>query len=272
MGGGRVKTNDEARSQIPGALPPAAGRLLWAQLGLAGVALALALLPLCGRCGSGSAAHAAIAATGVVGYATLVILLKRGRITLAALGILTAGGVHAALGGVMLSGGPFCAICAISAVAALANVVLVLLSIRGALRWVPRVLLPSFSLTWIVAFLALTASAAETRERVRPASRVLARESSPVRSPLPGRRVLIVFEMDGCHYCEVFRREFADRLTRDFPDVDVVYRKAEEELWVRRTPTIALGERVLFEGLPTRYVDLTRAIEDCLRAQADTKR
>lgn len=253
-------------------LPRASAWLLYGQLALSLVALAAAILPFCGRCGSGSLSHAAVATLGVSGYAALLLLHRKGKTHLASAGIIAAGGVHAALGGIMLSGGPVCEICAAAAFVALAHVALVLVGMKGSRRWILRVIVPSFSLTWIVAFLALSASAADKRARAEAASRSLVVVSSSAPAPSLDRTTLTVFEMDGCHYCVEFRRVFAPRIAQEFPDVQLVYRKAENELWVRRTPTIALGDKVLFEGLPARFSDLSRAIEENSQTPAQARR
>lgn len=253
-----MSTPSETQVRIPKRLPAAVGWLLSGELILAGIALAL--LPGCGRCGSGSWTHAAIAGAGALGYAGLIVLYRKGSSTLVAAGVLAAGGVHAALSGMMIAGGSFCIACALAAIVALLNAALVLARVPGSARWIPRALVPSFSLAWIVLFLALQAEAAETARHRKAAARELSTQSG---TPFPGagtRPVLTVFEMEGCHYCREFRTAYAPRLAREFPDLEVVYRKAEDVLWVRRTPTFALGENVLFEGLPTEYETLARAI------------
>jgi hypothetical protein len=256
-----MKTHDDTQFRIRRRIPRAAGWLLWAQLGLAGIALVVALLPLCGRCGSGSWKHAAIAGAGVLGYAGLLALHRKRMSTPVTAGILAAAGVHAALGGMMMTSGSFCIVCTAAALAALANGVTVLVGVSGSVRWIPRVLVPSFSLAWIALYLALSADAADTEKRQETAHRALTVRSETTPHVTTGHPVLTIFEMEGCHYCLEFRNSYAPRLKGEFPGLEIVYRKAEDELWVRRTPTITLGDAVLFEGFPTQYRDLARAIE-----------
>lgn len=250
----------ETRRPALGRIPPLVRWLLWAQLGLAGIALAQALLPFCGRCGSGSWTHALVAGAGILGYAGLLLLERKAMTPLVAVGLLGAGGVHAALGGIMLATGSLCIVCTVVALVSLSNVVAVLVSVPGCVRWIPRALVPSFSFTWIVATLALSSAAADSRKVREAASRALEIPSQAAKETTSGRSVLSIFEMEGCAYCRFFRSSYAPRLAREFPDLEISYRRAEDALWVRRMPTIVLGDKVLFEGLPTDYAQLARAV------------
>lgn len=256
-----MKTHDDTRFWIRRRIPRAAGWLLWTQLGLAGIALVVAVLPLCGRCGSGSWTHATIAGAGVLGYAGLLALHRKGMSTPLAAGILAAAGVHAALGGMMMASSSFCIVCSAAALVALANGVTVLVGVSGSARWIPWALVPSFSLSWIVVTLALSAAAARTEKRREAARGALTIGLETTAHLTADRPVLTIFEMEGCHYCLEFRNSYAPRLRGEFPNLKIEYRNAQDELWVRRTPTIALGDAVLFEGLPTHYAELARGIE-----------
>ena len=82
----------------------------------------------------------------------------------------------------------------------------------------------------------------------------LARPPAP-----PPPRTVVVYEQPGCPHCDDLKTRVMPEATRDL-DVDVRYRPAP--LWVRATPTVVIGTRVL-EGVPPPDL-LRRAIVEGL--------
>lgn len=240
------------------------GWILAGQLTLALAALGLNLTRVCGACGDGDGIHAAIAGLGVAHYVILLCLLRAKAWTGLLVGLFFAAGIHLSLGGLMIARASFCPICVAASLLSLAGPAVMLANDRRAVRWIPRVAVPAFLLssllTWSL-FSSRDARAEAQKAEARTAAKLLLDQvrGSGV-GTLRTSLELHVFESEHCAYCREFRRDYAPRLAQDFPDVDVVYHDAAGVLWVRRTPTIALGAALAFEGLPVNYQDLYQAV------------
>lgn len=246
----------------------ALGAILLGQAALAAAALGTDLLRLCGSCGAGFGIHAGIAGIGLLGYLSLLVLLRLKAWMPVYAGVFAAAGVHLALGALMIAQGSFCPICALSAILSLAGPSVLLRLDREAVRWTLWSTAPACILSGLVtwtAFGTLDARAEAARAQAREAARLLLEGGPEARqAPSPQVPELHVFQHEHCPYCREFREDVAPRLRREFPHLEIVYHPADGVPWVRRTPTFVLGGEVLFEGLPVDSRDLARSISRAL--------
>lgn len=189
---------------------------------------------VCASCGTGRLMPALL---GMLGYAVLF-----GRALTAGLsrdvfvGILFAGGIHAALVAKMLTTGDWCVFCAAATLVSVAMMGMVVHMDRSNLGRL-AVLTPTAALL------------------------VLAGGSSPLVAALPatdGRVAILAYTQPDCEYCEELKKAVLPDIEREFGDrIRIELHSADELPAIRRTPTLILSSgrsstrtRVI-EGLPT---------------------
>lgn len=191
------------------------------------------LLPACAACGTGRLLPAVL---GMLGYAVLL-----GRTLTAGLtgdvfvGILFAGGIHAALAVRMMTSGIGCPICVAAALVSLIMMGIVVPLDRANLGRL-ALLTPSAALLVLAGGSLLPAAALREPE---------------------DRVAILVYEQADCGYCEELRKTVLPEIQREFGNrVRVELHAATELAAIRRTPTLILGSgrrpgvsRVI-EGLP----------------------
>jgi len=249
----------------------ALGGIILLQVALAVAAVAVDLLKLCGACGGGNSLHTAIAATGVLAYALLYILLQAKAWTGVFFGVFAGAGVHLSLLGLMVARGSLCFVCLAAATVSLAGPAVLLFRDRSSALWLARATAPSFLLAGVAAWTlqgAQDARAHALQAEAKHAALALVEKPGIVGSPLTeDATVLHVFEAESCPYCREFKRSYAPRLKNDFPDLAIVYHPSATAPWVRLAPTFVQAGEILFEGLPTEYGDLALALRDARRSQ-----
>ncbi len=265
---GRVERGARAREIPRGHVALAAAQLL-----LAGISLVADVAHLCSGCEVRGIwgvdnLHLWIACAGVLAYLSLVLLGAFDRAKVFYFGVMSAAGVHTVLAAWIWTQSLACFPCIASAVVAAILAAAAIASRRAPWHLVERAYVPVLLATACGAYLALAESGSieETRERGLEAFRAeIASGPAGRGSGERGRTVVHVFETDDCPYCAEFRDAYLPRLRRDFGDaVEVRFADARTTSWVRRTPTIALENGLVFEGLPERYRDLHDAVAQAL--------
>ncbi len=250
----------------------ALGAIVLVQGALAGLALAIDLLELCGACGGGDRIHAAIAGTGVLAYALLYVLLRGRAWTGVFFGIFAAAGVHLSLLGLMLARGGLCGVCLVAAILSLVGPAILLFRDRSTAAWLARATVPSFLMAGLAAWTTFgvrDARAAALRVEASRGAAALSERTpaAPEIASARGDSILHVIEQERCPYCLEFKKSYAPRLERDFPGLSIQYHPMAEAPWARRAPSFVLAGELLFEGLPLEYGDLVQAISDARRVQ-----
>lgn len=243
------------------------------QLALSGIAVAVDVAKLCSGCEVRGIwgvenLHLWIALAGSLAYLSLVLLGVFDRAKLFYFGVMSAAGVHTVLAAWIWTQSLACFPCIASAVVAAILAAAALGSRRAPWHLVERAYVPVLLASACFSYLAIAeaASIEETRERGIEAFRQEIEAGPAGRGTAErGRTVVRVFESDECPYCAEFRDAYLPRLRRDFGDaVEVRFADARSTNWVRRTPTIALENGLVFEGLPERYGDLQGAVSQAL--------
>ncbi len=212
---------------------------------LSAIALLLSVLDGCGSCGGVSLERFLIAVVGCAAYAALFALGLRGKEPIFTRGIFVAAGVHLALAGTMLGRTAICPVCAAAAILA------VLWAAHAALRLGLRARL-SIGLAGAALLLAGVAW---------PGVAAKARTSS-------GPISVVVYENPLCAHCQEFRRTQAPRLEKEFSGrISLEYKASKGVSWVRLTPTLAIDEKVVFEGLGS-YEALAHSLRAALSRPA----
>lgn len=192
------------------------------------------VLSACSACGTGRLVPALL---GALGYAVLFgRALTAGLTRDVFVGILFAGGIHAALAIKMLTTGDRCVFCAAAA--------LVSFAMMGISVVLDRTNLGRLALLTPTAALLVLAGGSH----------------APAAPPHPseGRIGILVYTQNDCGFCEELRHNVLPEIEREFGDrVRIELRSADELPAIRRTPTLILTSgrpsdrpRVI-EGLPT---------------------
>jgi len=243
------------------------------QFGLALLAITLDLLRACGACEvSGTRIHLWIAVAGAAGYLGLVLLGWTGRKSFFYFGVFTAAGVHTVLAMWMISAPMLCIPCIASALVAIALPVSALASRAATVALVERAYVPSLLVAGSIGFALLLWQGGRKAERDRNLALLTAGPSTGglVKAADAEDREsealsIVVVEMADCPYCTEFRQEYLPRLRSDFGHrIEVSFVDVREVPGVERTPTIAIENGPVYEGLPLRYEHLHESVSEAL--------
>jgi len=209
--------------------------LLAVQAVLSATAGLAAVLPACAACGTGRLAPALL---GALGYSVLFgRALTAGLTRDVFVGILFAGGIHAALVVQMLTTGLWCGLCI---AAALLSLVMMGGSVMLDRTNVGRLAL----VTPTAALLVLSGGSAAVPSAPREAT--------------DGRIGILVYSQPECGFCEELQRNVLPEVEKEFGSrIRVEQRSADELPGIRRTPTLILNAKRpstatrVIEGLPT---------------------
>jgi len=238
--------------------------LVGSQLALALLAVGLDLAQACQACSAHGPLHLSIAFLGAVGYAALLWCALSGRAALFSVGVFAAAGIHAALGAVLIREGRACVPCILSFVGAAALAFLVIRPLNRAARYV----LPVLGLSAALSFALYSFLSGPTRSEAGDSVRREPVALSPRSPKSAGTTSLDVYEAAHCSYCRSFRDDYFPLLKSEYRGrLTIRFHEASSAGWVERTPTFVLGGKLLFEGLPYRYQDLTAAVDTELAMQ-----